>query len=221
MALKTEELPPLPKLSQLISALASMEEEHMHFFEAAMPPGGVPVDAESHMVIAALRRSLDNIKGFLAMADQRNVFCGMPILRFQIDTAMFLFARTSVRDVEDLMLHVAAGKRLSDYAYQPKKFLSDSFLHQALTKKHPLTTDLYKEASGFVHFSKQHIHRVLDLARFKKTEKAVFKDMDELTAGWHDEELRGAFVCFLWATEAILTECKEWLESRQKVYKTE
>lgn len=204
-------------LSEVIPALAAMEKAHVQFFRAAMPPRGVPVDAFSHMVIACLRRSLDNIRGFLAMADQRNVFCGMPIIRFQIDTAMFLFARTIVSDVTDLMRHVAEGKRVSDYEYQPKNKLSDSYLHKKLTEKHPLTSDLYKEASGYVHFSKQHLHRVLDLDPFKETQEAVFKDVDELTAGWNDQELSGAMVCFLWATDAILAECKEWLESKQPV----
>jgi hypothetical protein len=217
MKLKNHELTELPMLSELIPALAAMEKEHVQFFRAAMPRNGVPADALSHMVIACLRRSLDNIRGFLAMADQRNIFCGMPIMRFQIDTAMFLFARTIVSDVTDLMRHVAEGKRLSDYEYQPKKKLSDSYLHQELTKKHPVTSDLYKEASGYVHFSKQHLHRVLDLERFKETQEVVFKDVDQPTAGWNDQELRGAMVCFLWATDAILAECKEWMESKQLV----
>jgi hypothetical protein len=210
MKYRKKKQPELLQLSDLNDALASMEGEHMDLLRKALPADSAPADPTRHLVVAALRRSLDNIKGFRAMADQRNIYCGMPIVRFQIDTAMFLFARTIVKDVTDFMSHVAEGKQVSDYEYFPNKKLSDSFLHQQLTKKYPLMSDLYKEASGFVHFSWEHIHRVLDLTRFEQTQESTFKKLDDVTAGWDEEELRGAVTCFLWATNAILDECHDW-----------
>jgi len=216
MAPKVEDLPELPKLSEIIPALTAMEEEHMQFFRAAIPADGRTADAEDHLVVAALRRSLDNIKGFLAMADQRNVFCGMPIIRFQLDTAMRLFGRKLVPDVSAYVEHIARGKNLSKFKDRNGIPMNDHLLHTELTKKHPDVSDLYRETSGFVHFSTQHIHRVLDLERYKMTKDVIFKDPDELTAGWNDQEVRGALVCMLWATEAILAECKEWLEAKRQ-----
>ena len=203
--------PELPKLSEMIPTLAQMEKEHWEFIEKAIPPERKVEDAEAHLVVAVLRRSRDNIMGFLAMADQKNVFCGMPIVRFQIDTAMALFARTLVSDVEDFFKHIAEGKRLSDFKSASGDKLTDAFLHKKLSKKHAMMSDLYKDTSGYVHFSTQHIHRVLDLDYYNKTKQVRFGNPEEITAGWGDEELRGAMVCFLWATEGILDQCKEWL----------
>jgi len=216
MKTESDDLPELPHLPELVCALAAMEEEHMEFIRAAIPEDRIPVCAEDHLVVAALRRSLDNLRGFLAMADQRNVFCGMPIVRFQIDTAMCLFGRTLVADVDAYVTHIAEGKKLSKFKDRSGKPLTDAYLHQELTKKHSDVSSLYGETSGYVHFSSQHLHRVLDLNGFAVTQEVVFKDPEELTAGWNDQEVRGALVCMLWATEAILAECKGWAAARRK-----
>jgi hypothetical protein len=84
------------------------------------------------------------------------------------------------------------------------------YLHRALTTPHSDVSSLYGETSGCVHFSSQHLHRVLDLDGFAVTQRAVFKDPETLTVGWSDQEVRGALVCMLRATEAILAECKGW-----------
>jgi hypothetical protein len=191
-----------------------MRQEHVEHFQAATSGPGKGVHAEDHLVIAALRRSLDNINGFLAMADQRNIFCGEPIIRFQLDTAMTLFARNLVDDVFDLAKHIAEGKKRSDYIGKSGKKLTDSYVHKELSKKHELTSELYGRTSGFIHFSDQHMHRVLDVKKTLETDGPVFKDIEDLTAGWDDEEVRGGLVGFLWATEAILAECSAWRAAR-------
>jgi hypothetical protein len=164
--------------------------------------------------LASLRRSLDNASGMLAMAEQRNIFCGMPIIRFQIDTAMNLFARTPVDDVAAFMRHIAEGKERRDFKDRSGKKLTAACLHKQLNTKHEEVSNLYEETSGYVHFLRHHLHRVLDLNHFKRTQEIRFADIEQLTAGWSDEELCGALVCFIWATEAILTECKEWRKKR-------
>ncbi len=203
-------------MSDLISALAAMEEEHMGLLRAAIPEDRIPACAEDHLVVAALRRSLDNIMGFLAMADQRNVFCGMPIIRFQLDTAMRLFGRTLVPDVNAYVLYLAEGKKLGRFKDRRGEPLTDAYLHQELMKKHS-DVSLYGESSGYVHFSSQHLHRVLELEGFAITARAVFKNPEDLTAGCNDQEVRGAMVCMLWATEAILAERKDWEAARRSV----
>jgi hypothetical protein len=217
MAPKVDELPELPERSEMIASLAAMEKRHILLVRAAIPADKQPVDAEDHLVVAALRRSLDNIKGFLAMVDQRNVFCGMPIIRFQIDTAMLLFGRTLVTDLKSYAEHIATGKQLRSYKDGNGKWMTDQHLHTELTKKHVAISDLYSEASAYVHFSTQHMHRVLDLERHIATNEVIFKDPDDLTAGWSDEEACGALVCMVWATSAILTECDEWLAAKRTV----
>jgi hypothetical protein len=213
---KKSSSPDFPPLSQLVSALSATAEEHLAFLQTAIPEDRIPIDAEDHLVVATLRRSLDNIQGFLAMAEQRNVFCGMPIIRFQLDTAMRLFGRTLVADVNAYVEHMARGKKLSDLTDRRGKLLTDTYLHKQLTKKHSDVSSLYKETSGYVHFSTHHLHRVLDLDRYALSGEMLFEDPEEMTVGWSDQEVRGALVCMLWATDAILSECKDWAGTRPR-----
>ena len=145
---ETDQLPELPRISDLIPAPAARGEEHREFLRAAVPEDRHVADAEDHVVVAVLRRSLDNINGFLVMVNQRNVVCGMPIVRSQIDTALCWFGRTLVQDSSNYVTHLAEGKRLSDYPDRGGRKLSDGYVHQELTRKHPWTSDLYKETSG-------------------------------------------------------------------------
>lgn len=203
-----------PPFSVLLSGLSQMESEQREYLREAVPEDRVPQDPEDHLVVAALRRSLDNIQGMVAMLDQRNVFCGMPIIRFQLDTAMCLFARTLVDDVFLLVQHMMHGKRIGDSEDRDGKPLRDHYLHKKLTEKHAHVSELYKDTSGYVHFSRQHLNRVLDLEHFKQTGDLLFNDIDYLTAGWSEDEAKGALISFMWATEAIIGECREWNASR-------
>ena len=205
----------LPSLTDLIEALATMREEHIDYFREAVAGQAEGVCAKDHLVIAALRRSLDNISGFLAMVDQRNIFCGVPIIRFQLDTAMSLFARTFVADVFAYAKHIAEGKERRKYLDRHGRRLTDSYLHKELTKKHDLVTELYSDSSGYVHFSTHHMHRVIDIDEFQRTGNIVFKEIEEMTAGWNDEEVKDAVLTFLWATDAILAECADWRAARR------
>ena len=47
-----------------------MRMEHIEYFGVAKASRPEDINAEDHLVMATLRRSLDNISGFLAMVDQ-------------------------------------------------------------------------------------------------------------------------------------------------------
>ena len=212
--MREENLPELPKLSVLVEALAGLSSRFEAHLERAIAIGMSNIDGEDHLVIAALRRALDNVQGILAMADQRNMFCGVPIVRFQIDTAMTLYGRRLVDDVDDYMAHMMRGEERRKYKDRDNEKMADAYLHKKLTGEHEHTSDLYSESSGFVHFSTQHLHRVLDLDLYKRTGGLAFRSHDEIVAGWPDEERRGALVQFLFASDIILSECEIWEKKR-------
>jgi hypothetical protein len=209
-----EELPELPRLGELAGMLASLSIQFEEHLERAIAIGMNNIHGEDHLVIAVLRRALDNIQGMVAMVDQKNQFCGMPIVRFQIDTAMTLFGRRLVADVDDYVAHMMKGNERRKYPNREGKEMTDSYLHKKLTGEHEHTSDLYWEASGFVHFSTHHLHRVLDLDLYKRTGELRFRSHDEIVAGWPDEEMRGALVQFVFASNIILDECEIWEKKR-------
>lgn len=209
-----EVLPELPRLSELIGMLAGMSERLEGHLERATAIGVNHLSGEDHLVIAALRHALDNVQGIMTMADQKNMFCGMPIVRFQIDTAMTLFGRRLVADVDKYVLHMMQKKERRDFSDKDGKRMTDGYLHRKLTGQHEHTSDLYSESSGFVHFSTHHLHRVLDLDHFKQKGELALRSHDEIVAGWPDQELRGALLQFVYASDMILSECELWEKGR-------
>jgi|SRR5271166_4341840 len=237
--MNSEELPELPRLGELVGMLASLSIRFEEHLERAIAIGMNNINGEDHLVVAALRRALDNIRGMEAMMDQKNMFCGMPIVRFQIDTAMTLFGRRLVDNVDAYVGHMMGyphlqmkeeerreylnGKNQREYLKKfergkfkdrYKKAMTDSYLHKKLTEEYEYASDLYWEASGFVHFSILHLFRVLDLDLYKRTGEVTFRSHDEIVAGWPDEEARGALVQFVYASKIILEECKIWENKR-------
>lgn len=201
-------------LGQLIGSLGGMSEKLEEHLEQAIAIGVTDMRFEDHLVIAALRRALDNMLGMVAMADQKNLFCGMPIVRFQIDTAMTLFGRNLVTDIEAYVTHMLEGKERSRFKDRDGKEMTDSYLHKKLTVVYPHSTDLYKYACEFVHFSAQHLHRVLDLEQWKQTGKLSFLSHDGIVAKWSGEEVKGALLEMLYVTDTILMECDSWKAKR-------
>lgn len=208
------DLPELPKLSELVAMLSAICDELEEHFERAIGIGIDNIDAEDHLIIAALRRALDNVQGMVAMIDQKNLFCGMPIVRFQIDTAMTMFGRHLVTEVDAYVAHMMEGHERRKYRDRDGKQMTDAYLHEKLTGEHEHTSDLYSYSSGFVHFSNHHLHQVLDLDHWKRTGELRFRSHDEIRAGWTEEERRGALVSFVFASQIILSECEQWQEKR-------
>jgi hypothetical protein len=214
-------LPELPRLSELVGMLAGLSSEFEDHLERAIAIGLADIRFEDHLVIAALRRALDNVQGMVAMVEQGNLFCGMPMVRFQIDTAMTLFGRRLVADVSTYVIHMMEGKERRKFRDRDGERLADAYLHEKLTSEHEHTSDLYSYASGFVHFSTHHLHRVLDLDHWKKTGELAFRSHDEIVASWSDEDRRGALVSFVFASHIILDECERWGQERPKRLRSE
>jgi hypothetical protein len=209
------DLPALPSEVESVLEMVRMRDEHLEYLRLAASDTGAEVSAEDYLVVATLRRSLDNIDGFLAMVAGRNISCGEAIIRLQLDTAMTLFARTLMADVFDFVSHLAEGGHRRHYRDRDGQLLADAYLHRQLTRKHEETSDIYGRTSGFIHFSQRHMERVLDIEATRRADHPVFKGVEHLTAGWNDEQACSALVSFLWATEAILAECADWRATRR------
>jgi hypothetical protein len=137
------QLAELQRLSELVEMLAGLSNQVEGHLERAIAIDVNHINGEDHLVIAALRRARDNHQGMLAMVDQRNIFCGMPIVRFQIDTAMTLFGRRLVSDVDDYVLHMMKENERRKYQDRDGERMTDASLHKRLTGEYEQASDLY------------------------------------------------------------------------------
>lgn len=166
------------------------------------------LNAIDHVVLAALRRSEAVMDGFVLMVEHRNRFCAVPLVRLQVDSAMRVFAFSIVDDPTDLGLHLLEGNSLSGFKDRSGNRLTDSFLHAELTKKYPLISQVYQHTSGFVHLSAHHLVGVLKAPEIIASGKVSIANICE-PVEWVDEDVQGTFLDFLWATNALIEECKD------------
>jgi len=209
-----DNLPDVPSFTELMRMLTGVSTQFEEHLERAIAIGWDDIQGEDFLVIAALRRAIDTVKGMVAMAEQENMFCGMPIVRFQIDTAMTLFGRRLVININDYVTHMMQGLERRKHRDRDGEPMTDAYLHRKLTGEYEYTSELYSYSSGFIHFSTHHLHRVLDLDLWRSTGELGLRRHDEILAGWPDEERRGAIVSFLFASQVILSECELWEKDR-------
>jgi hypothetical protein len=81
----------------------------------------------------------------------------MPIVRFQIDTAMTLFGRRLVININDYVTHMMQGLERRKHRDRDGEPMTDAYLHRKLTGEYEYTSELYSYSSGFIHFSTHHL----------------------------------------------------------------
>jgi hypothetical protein len=201
-----DEQKPLPTNADLVASLANMRDEQDGVLEEIGKSPDLR-DAVDHLVLAALRRSEALMDGFVLMVEHRNGFCAIPLVRLQLDSAMRVHAMSRVEDPTALGLHMLEGKPLGTFDDRNGERLTDAFLHQELNKKYEHVSDVYRHTSGFVHLSGHHLVGVLDTAEIRTSNRVLIADIHEPTP-WSDDDVQDALLNFLWATQALLDECR-------------
>jgi hypothetical protein len=194
----------------LIGCINEFSSQMRTYLQKSIAIGIDNTEHEDHLMIAVLRRSIANSMGMIAMAQQRNLFCGRSIVRFQLDTAMTAFGRTLVTDIPAYVNHMIHGNKRGDFEDQHGERMTDSYLHKKLTRKYETVSIEYGYASGFVHFSANHLHLVFDRDKWDQDQELVFIPHDVILVPWSDEDLFLALFSFQWITKIIYHECEEW-----------
>lgn len=118
-----------------------------------------------------LDRALSVNKGYVALTDSNNYFCAVAMLRMQIENCTRLYGMTLVDDASKYILDWMAGEKISRFQdVNTRKFLSDSYIASLLENKYNNIAAMYKEACGFVHFSKRQLY---DTAKVKSGTRTV------------------------------------------------
>ena len=201
-------------LSQWISTIAAMSEEHFALVEKLIPENRVPTDAIRHFLVTVLRRSLALIDGFLLMADHRNRCCALPLIRLQLDNVMRVFATCSiVSDREAFIEQILKGQKLHKFKSKDGRKLTDTLLHKELSKKYPPCSHAYEHSSGFIHLSWEHLFQVLDFGELMQG-RALFADYRRLPE-WPAKLYETEMLEFAGVTQILLEESQELASLRQ------
>lgn len=154
------------------------------------------------------RRALAQSAAFRQMIDARNSLVALSLLRLQLDTVLRLYALFWVKDPQTFATRVFNGEAVNKMKAADGNQLTDKYLCGRLAARNPWVPDVYKETSGFIHFSKRHI-----MAAFNGIENNIAriaigpKDADK-TLSYYDEPLRA----FLHINMMIPVAAEDWFQ---------
>jgi len=109
----------------------------------------------------AIKRSIANCSAFRLLLNNRNIISAASILRLQLDNALRFYASFIVSKPHDFAMAVLGGTPVRDLKDRNGKKMRDQYLVDCLSKEYPWIPRVYKETSGYIHFSKKHIFNAI------------------------------------------------------------
>ena len=148
-------MPLSPTVEAAVTQLRTLREAH---FTAVLPlmQKGHKYKLDIH-AMAVIDRSLALLRGFCDLVEAKNMIAAAPLLRCQLDNGLRFFASNLVKDPHEFSGDILKGipvRKMKDRHGRP---MQDAYLVEQLTAHVPWAKSLYDQASGYVHFSEQHI----------------------------------------------------------------
>lgn len=107
------------------------------------------------------KRTLANAHAFMAMQDAMNATVAAALVRLQLDTLLRLYALWWVDDADVFAKEVWSGKQINRMKAADGAMMSDAYLADRLSAMTHWIPTVYRETSGFIHFSHRHVKMVL------------------------------------------------------------
>lgn len=119
---------------------------------------GAPMYPLDLMAFGAVKRNISTARAFHMMVESWNMVCARSLLRIHIDTSLRFSAAWLVTDPHEFALAVVRGERIDKLKDKHGKRLTDAHLVEVRTSECPWLPAVYKNLSGYVHFSGEHIY---------------------------------------------------------------
>lgn len=111
---------------------------------------------------ASANRCINLIHGFISMLESRNLTCVGILLRMQMDNCMRTYAAFIAEDKEDVISCIINGDRVDKKKDKNGIRLTDGHLKDELTKLDPFFSQVYDNASGYVHLSDKAFYQMVE-----------------------------------------------------------
>lgn len=146
------------KMSECIEAISHYEKEATKISKAVLGKNMIDKDFP---YLGFLDRSIHLARGFILMLENRNLSCCGAILRLSIDNCLRLYAINIADDRENVVNTILSGGKIGNLKDKNGNKMTDAYLNKQLEQQDPLISGVYKEASGFIHFSNKAVYQSL------------------------------------------------------------
>ena len=109
------------------------------------------------LVLGAAKRYVSTAAAFRLMIENWNMICARTLLRMHIDTTLRFSAAWLVEDPHRFASEILGGERIDKMRDKKGSRLTDAYLVQLRSPDLPWLPEVYKNLSGYVHFSGSHI----------------------------------------------------------------
>lgn len=140
---------------------SKIEKRHLALGKAMMEADGGNMFPLDLYAFGTIKRSMAHCKGFATLIETKNLTCAGGIIRMQLDTLLRFYAAFLVDNPHEFASSVMGGKQVKDHVDRAGLKLSDRHLVDGLSSEYPWIKEVYKQTSGYIHFSNKHIFSAL------------------------------------------------------------
>jgi hypothetical protein len=166
------------------------------------------------LAMTALDRSLNHVEGFLLLMRNHGYICCAALLRMQLDCTLRLYGVLNSGDPHGVAMAVIEGKRLNQIKDKADEQMHDSYLLTLLEPKNLGVTRVYGWASGYVHFSREHVAHFWSRSAPGPDGRRIIQigNNDDHIPVQHRQELVDGFAT---VTRGVLSIIEKWIAARK------
>lgn len=146
------------RVLELLESVATDRTAMLKLAKAVFGAPGAPMYPLDFLAFGAVKRNISTARAFRMLVESWNMVCARSLLRIHIDTTLRFSAAWLVNDPHDFAMRVLRGERIDKLTDKDGERLRDAYLVETRSRECPWLPDVYKNLSGYVHFSAQHIH---------------------------------------------------------------
>jgi hypothetical protein len=111
----------------------------------------------THLIMSIIDRAISFNRAFISLTKYNNYNTAICLIRLQIDNCLRLFAYSIAKNSNEFYDKILDGVHIRNMLDRDNKKMTDDNLVSKLDVIFPGMKLLYKNTSGFIHFSKNHI----------------------------------------------------------------
>jgi hypothetical protein len=198
-----------PTVLDFLQRLALFDEK-LTRLSAWMVQAGQGLYHLDFYITGIVSRSLSLIHGFEILVKSRNYLAALHLVRPHLDNFMRLHAAWLCSDPHDFAFRVWKGEQVDKIKDKDNKPLKDWYLKQKVSELHPWIENVYKETSGFIHFSNKHIAGTLNTQGESIT--AYISKNDNAVA---NKDKLETIMCMVEITNCIADHIFGWIDTKR------
>jgi len=195
-----------------ILKIKSLEKEHLELGKKIICVDNGALYPFDILTLATLNRSLSLCSGFRKMIYAKNFICAAPLIRLQLDSVLRMYAASIVNDPHSLSNNIFQGISVRDQKDKTGKKMTDAYLVEGLSKDYEWIESVYKQTSGYIHLSINHI------ANACKNYNKETRSIEYVVSNNQDFLPQSAFVeainAFIKCTETLFVYLEGWVFSK-------